>query len=175
MIEMNKNYFSHESALAIYQSAKIIVTQAAQCEAESSEYGACRFGLNGHHVVFREAKTTPKKTGQFVTLWKRSILSGEIVPLDSGDGIDFVIISVANATYRGQFIFNKQALLKHHVLSHMGKGGKRAIRVYPPWSSPVAKEALKTQSWQLRYFLPITQDMHADAMQVRQLFMIEEK
>lgn len=85
--------------LAIYQLAEIILTQAVQHEEESSEYGACRLGLNGHCVVFRVAKTTPTKTGQFVTLWKRSTLGGKIAPLDSGDGIDFVIISVANASW----------------------------------------------------------------------------
>lgn len=171
----SQSNFSHERILAIYQSPGVVVTQAMQPEVESSEYGACRLGLNGKNVVFRVAKTTPTKTGQFVTLWKRSLLSGEIAPFDSSDGVDFVIISVANATHHGQFIFNQQVLLKHDVMSHIGKGGKRAIRVYPPWSSPTAKEALKTQHWQLRYFLPIMQDMHADAAQVRRLFMMTEK
>ena len=51
-----------------------------------------------------------------------------------------------------------------------GKGGKRAIRVYPPWVKPVAKEAVRTQQWQLRYFLALEQSGHADSAKVRQLF-----
>ena len=178
MHAINQGQFLHDTILAIcgiYQGAGISLTQVAQREAESAEYGAYHLGLNGKSVAFRVAKTTPTKIGQFVTLWKRSILDKKIAPLDSADDVDFVVVSVANATHQGQFIFNKQVLLTHDVMSHMGKGGKRAMRVYPPWSHPVAKEAIKTQSWQLRYFLPITHDMQADAMQVRRLFMTEEK
>ena len=53
-----------------------------------------------------------------------------------------------------------------------GKGGKRAIRVYPPWVKPVAKEAVRTQQWQLRYFLPLEQSGNADSVQVRRLFEV---
>jgi hypothetical protein len=80
------------------------------------------------------------------------------------------MVSVADATHRGAFIFSQEALLKHGVMSLGGNGGKRAIRVYPPWSSPVAKDAIKTQQWQLRYFLSLTQDGRADPEQVRNLF-----
>ena len=53
-----------------------------------------------------------------------------------------------------------------------GKGGKRAIRVYPPWVKPVSKEAVRTQQWQLRYFLSIEQSGSADSVQVRRLFEV---
>lgn len=33
----------------------------------------------------------------------------------------------------GLFIFPKEALIKHGIFSVKSKGGKRAIRVYPPW------------------------------------------
>jgi hypothetical protein len=39
---------------------------------ESIEYGACSFGLNGKTIQQRISKITPKKTGQFVTIWKRN-------------------------------------------------------------------------------------------------------
>jgi hypothetical protein len=106
-------------------------------------------------VVFRVAKTTPTKIGQFVTIWKRPTPSDEIAPLDSGDGVDVVIVSVADANFRGQFVFDQEVLLKYGVMSRDGRGGKRAMRVYPPWSQPVAKDAIKTQQWQLRYFVAI--------------------
>nr|WGE07832.1 MepB family protein [Bacillus subtilis] len=37
-------------------------------------------------------------------------------------------------------------------MSHNSKKGKTAFRVYPPWTEPVSKQAVKTQQWQLRYF-----------------------
>ncbi|MET3133280.1 hypothetical protein AAKU55_003570 [Oxalobacteraceae bacterium GrIS 1.11] len=151
-----------------YTPAGMRVTQAVRREAESAEYGACRLGLEGHAIVFRVAKTTPTKLGQFVTIWKRPMPDDDIAPLDSGDGVDFVVVSVDDAAQLGQFVFSQEALLKHGVMSRDGKGGKRAMRVYPPWSNPVAKDAIKTQQWQLRYFLPLVPDV--DPARVRQLF-----
>lgn len=40
-------------------------------------------------------------------------------------------------------------------MSVNAKGGKRAIRVYAPWVKPVAKQAIQTQRWQLRSFVPV--------------------
>ena len=78
----------------VYEPAGLKITSPVECETESIEYGACRFGLNGFNIVFRTAKITPKKLGQFVTLWKRSTPKSPIIPLDISDNIDFVIISV---------------------------------------------------------------------------------
>ncbi|ROM95453.1 MepB family protein [Pseudomonas brassicacearum] len=154
----------------VYEPAGMTVTQSALCEAESTEYGAARFGLDGRTIVFRVAKTTPTKVGQFVTLWKRPTPGSVIAPLDSADGVAFVVVSVCDATHRGQFVFDPQILASKGILSLNGKGGKRAIRVYPPWVQPVAKDAVRTQHWQLRYFLPFDHNGNADAEQVRRLF-----
>ncbi len=129
------------------------VSRAPQCEAESAEYGACRLGVAGRVVVFRVAKTTPTKIGQFVTVWKRPQPGDEIAPLDSGDGVDFVAVAVTDGVRHGLFVFDQAVLLTHGVMSRGGRGGKRALRVYPPWSTPVAKDAIKTQRWQLPYFV----------------------
>ena len=137
-----------------YEPADLVLTDRPRREAESADYGACRFGLDGHQVAFRVARTTPTKIGQFVTLWKREAPDAEIAPLDAADGVDLVIVSVADPGHRGQFVFDRQALIEHGVFSVDGKGGKRALRVYPPWSKPIAKDAMRTQQWQLRYFLP---------------------
>lgn len=153
----------------LYRSAGVEATRAPQREQESGEYGACRLGLDGRAVVFRVAKTTPTKIGQFVTIWKRPTSSDEIAPLDSGDGVDVVIVSVADATHSGQFVFDRNALLKHGVMSRDGQGGKRAIRVYPPWSKPVAKDAIRTQQWQLRYFVAVAPQDAGAAERLRQL------
>jgi hypothetical protein len=154
----------------VYKPAGIRVTNAAQRETESSEYSACRLELNGYTIAFRVAKTTPTKIGQFVTIWKRSAPSNTIAPLDIRDGITFVIVNVFDAIHRGQFIFGQKILLEKNIMSHNGKGGKLAIRVYPPWTKPIAKQAIKTQHWQLQYFLPFAADGSADATQVRKFF-----
>ncbi|PZW94345.1 hypothetical protein DFS28_1085 [Pseudomonas sp. 478] len=154
----------------IYKPAGMTLTHEARREEESADYGACRFGLDGQVIVFRVAKTTPTKMGQFVTLWKRPTPTSEIAPLDSGDGVAFVVVSVADETHRGQFVFDREILAAKGVMSIDGEGGKRAIRVYPPWSRPVAKQAVRTQQWQLKYFLTLDQSGHADPVQVRRLF-----
>ncbi|SEC99472.1 hypothetical protein SAMN04490185_2521 [Pseudomonas frederiksbergensis] len=154
----------------IYKPAGMRLTDEAWREEESAEYGACRFSLNGQVIVFRVAKTTPTKMGQFVTLWKRPTPTSEIAPLDSSDGVAFVVVSVADETHRGQFVFDREILAAKGVMSIDGEGGKRAIRVYPPWSRPVAKRAVRTQQWQMKYFLALDQSGHADPVQVRRLF-----
>lgn len=153
----------------LYMLAGVVATQSPQREQESGEYGACRFELDGRAVVFRVAKTTPTKIGQFVTLWKRPTPSDEIAPLDSDDGVDLVVVSVADTTHSGHFVFNKHALLKNGVMSRNGQCGKRAIRVYPPWTKPVAKDAIKTQQWQLLYFVALVPQEAGAAERLRQL------
>ena len=156
----------------VYMPAGMQLTDLPLREAESAEYGATRFSLNGHTIVFRVAKTTPTKIGQFVTLWKRPTPSSSIAPLDINDGIDFVVVSVCDATHRGQFVFDHKILTSKGITAINGEGGKRAMRVYPPWVKPIAKEAVRTQRWQLRYFLSLDQSASADCAQVRRLFEI---
>lgn len=124
-------------------------------EAESGEYGACRFELQGNRVMFRVAKTTPTKQGQFVTLWKRPNAAGDIAPVDLHDGVEFVLVSVFDGRRCGLFVFNRHLLAQKGVMSVNAKGGKRAMRVYAPWVKPVAKQAIQTQRWQLRSFVPV--------------------
>nr|WP_242487874.1 MepB family protein [Pseudomonas sp. TH31] len=159
----------------VYKPAGMALTDEVRRERESGEYCACRFGLDGQVIVFRVAKTTPTKIGQFVTLWKRPTPASEIAPLDTADGVAFVVVSVADATHRGQFVFDRKVLAAKGVMSIDGEGGKRAIRVYPPWVKPVAKQAIRTQQWQLKYFLALDQSGSADAVEVRRLFGLNTK
>jgi hypothetical protein len=138
-------------------------------EPESAEYGACEFKLNDFMIKFRVAKITPTKTGQFVTLWKR-INKGPIQPYDVSDLIDFFVVSVRKDDHFGQFIFPKAVLSEQGVLSTKGQGGKRAIRVYPPWDKDLNRQATKTQQWQLKYFLEIAQDKKIDCAEARLLY-----
>lgn len=121
---------------------------------ESVEYGAAAFQLNDLHLIFRVAKITPTKIGQFVTIWKR-IGDGPTQPYDASNSVDFIVVSVRNNNLFGQFIFPRSILLEKNIMSLNGKGGKRGIRVYPPWDKPTSKQAKKTQAWQLKYFLEI--------------------
>jgi hypothetical protein len=134
---------------------------APEAEAESTDYSAYRFKINDKSICYREAKITPTKTGQFVTLWKRNI-SGIIEPFDFADAIDFVIISVRKENNFGQFIFPKEILLKKGIFSTKTKEGKRATRVYAPWDITNSKQAQKTQLWQLDYFLNISKNESVD-------------
>ena len=129
--------------------------QAPVPEAESAEYGACRADLHGKRLVLRVAKTTPTKTGQFVTVWKRPHPDADIAPLDEADPVDAVIIAVADGdgARHGFFIFPRSALIEHGVMSRAGQGGKRALRVYPPWCAPAAAQAQRTQRWQAACFV----------------------
>ncbi|KKO62156.1 MepB protein [Janthinobacterium sp. KBS0711] len=129
--------------------------QAPVPEAESAEYGACRATLDGKRLVLRVAKTTPTKTGQFVTVWKRPHPDAEIAPLDDTDPVDVVIIAVADddGAQHGFFIFPRKVLLERGVMSRAGAGGKRALRVYPPWCAPESVQAQRTQRWQAACFV----------------------
>jgi hypothetical protein len=137
-------------------------------DTESAEYGACMFKLNGLSVKFRVAKITPTKTGQFVTIWKRE-QGGPIRPFDKSDEIDLIIISARKGNHFGQFIFPKAALLKHDIISNSLTGGKRGIRVYPPWDTATSVQAKRTQQWQMDYFLEIPFDVPIDAAVARNL------
>lgn len=138
-------------------------------ELESSDYAACSFEVNGSAVRFRVAKVTPTKVGQFVTLWKRT-QAGPIAPYDFSDTLDLFIVCVRSGQRFGHFVFPKSVLVEHDVLSINGKGGKRALRVYPPWDSALNKQAQKTQQWQINYFLEIFENQLIDCAFIQKLY-----
>ncbi len=135
-------------------------------EAESEEYGACVFEMNNMRIKFRIGKITPTKVGQFVTLWKR-IGDGVILPHDLADPVDLFIVSVRNREHFGQFVFPKTVLFEKGIVSKDGSGGKRAMRIYPPWDITENRQAKKTQAWQLMYFfeIPAAKNIHTGRVQ----------
>ncbi len=135
---------------------------------ESAAYGACSFELNGLKIEHRASKTTPTKTGQFVTIWKRCE-EGITIPFDISDDIDFVVITSRRGENLGQFIFPKAVLIKEGIFTQNGKGGKRGIRVYPPWDQANSRQASRTQQWQTKYFVTIRDSNNTDLDRVRQL------
>ncbi len=138
-------------------------------EQESKDYGACRLELDNRKVVFRVAKTTPVKVGQFVTVWQRPHLGDSYVPFNSKDGVEFLVVSVSDTTHRGQFVFDKDILIQQGVMGNGGARGKGAFRVYAPWINPDNRSALKAKEWQCRYFF--SQDS-LDLEKVRKLFKV---
>lgn len=139
-----------------------------QPEAESADYGACVFELNGLRVCFRVAKTTPTKTGQFVTLWKR-LSGGPIQPFERSDPVDLFVVSTRSGPHFGQFVFPKAVLADRGVLAIGGQGGKRAIRVYPPWDTTTSRQAQATQAWQTAYFVDLSQENAVDLERMKSL------
>ncbi len=136
-------------------------------EQESKEYDASQFTLCGRSVICRTARITPKKSGQFVTFWKRS-KDGPIEPYDENDPFDLYIVNVVADEHLGQFVFPKQVLIKKGIISTQKKEGKRAFRVYPIWDIAKSKQAEKTQQWQLNYFYEI--NISTDLKRVRDLY-----
>ncbi len=141
-------------------------------EKESTDYGAYTFELNAQEVRFRVAKITPTKVGQFVTLWKR-IGDGPIQPFEDSDPVDFFIVSTRKGNFFGQFVFPKSVLVKQDIVSIRGKGGKRAMRVYPPWDKTTNRQAQKTQAWQLDFFLPLSSNQPVDLNRCQFLYSQE--
>jgi hypothetical protein len=134
----------------LFDPLNICITEF-QLEIESADYNACRFQCSQKDVIFRKAKVTPKKIGQFVTLWKRSS-EGPIEPFKTEDAIDLYLIEVSDKNRIGFFAFSKQILSEKGILT--GKyEGKRGFRVYPAWDKPTNKQGLATQKWQLPFFI----------------------
>ncbi|MEN2490399.1 MepB family protein [Flavobacterium sp. B11] len=154
---------------SVFDKADLQMT-SLQKESESEEYSAFRFQINSKNICYREAKITPTKTGQFVTLWKRN-QTGTIEPFDYTDTIDFVIVTVRKDQNWGQFIFPKKTLLEKGIFSTQSKEGIRATRVYPPWDATTSKQAQKTQKWQLDYFFSFSDQSNIELEELKKVFI----
>jgi hypothetical protein len=54
-------------------------------------------------------------------------------------------------------------------------GGKRAIRVYPPWADKLNAQAQKTQQWQAPYFFEINEHNTATIERLATMFSIAKQ
>lgn len=120
-------------------------------DSESADYFGSDFTTSSHSIKYRKAKITPKKIGAFVALWKRDAY-GKTIPYDSNDAFDIYIIEIEDEENKGCFVFPKDVLVKHHILSS-DKEGKRGFRLYMPWNVVSSVQASKTQAWQLPFFI----------------------
>lgn len=148
--------FLHKTNELVFNKLGLEI-KSVYLEKESADYNACQLLLNEKKALFRTAKITPTKTGQFVTLWKR-IPKGPIAPFAIEDNFDLVIINTETENHFGQFVFPKSILIEKGVFSTDLKEGKRAMRVYPPWDKTTSKQAQQTQKWQLKCFMVIPFD-----------------
>ncbi len=139
-------------------------------EAESQEYHACNFQINGFNIKFRKAKVTPKKVGQFVTLWKRSE-TGITEPFNILDDFEFYIIAAQLENNLGIFIFPKAILEENKILTSLNYVGKRGFRLYPHWDISLNLQAKKTQLWQKDYFIELSTKLEIDFEKVKKIIM----
>ena len=124
-------------------------------ENECDEYFGFNFQIEKLNFKFRKSKITPKKVGQFVTLWKRNS-EKQTEPFNENDNFDFFIFVSEQDEKFGFFIFSKKLLIEKNILSSRLKEGKRGFRLYPTWVKTESKQAVKTQSWQTEYFIDLT-------------------
>ena len=122
---------------------------------ECKEYSGFNLQIKGKNIKFRKSKITPKKTGQFVTLWKRNDRK-QTEPFTINDNYDFYIIFCEQSGKNGFFLFPKLLLAANHILSSAKKIGKRGFRVYPSWAITENQQAKKSQQWQLEYFIDLS-------------------
>lgn len=141
-----------------------------QEERHNAKYGAGTFTLSSTTVRFRVANVTPKKDGQFVAFWEKDD-RGNNRPYAYEEAPDVLIITTfqKDGTY-GQFIFPKDVLLERNIVRSSSTKGKMAMRVYPSWDQPRRPQAIRTQQWQLRYFIPYT-DTHLFSLTKDDLFL----
>lgn len=122
---------------------------------ECEEYSGCSFQLNNQKIKFRKAKITPKKTGLFVTLWKRNG-NRQTEPYNLNDRFDFYMIVTEQQHRFGFFFFPAYILGENQILATHNKKGKLGFRVYTVWDNPQNTQAEKTKNWQSGYFIDIS-------------------
>lgn len=153
--EMNKFFTALTYVNKMIYESNHLTVKSVQEEKQNSKYGAGTFQLSSKTVRFRVANITPTKVGQFVALWEKDE-NNKNQPYLYEESPDLLVITTfKNENEFGQFIFPKEILLKQNILSSTSTKGKMAIRVYPSWDSPSSKQAMKTQKWQLPYFVDI--------------------
>lgn len=141
-----------------------------ETDVECEAYSGLNFRLNNRTIKFRKAKVTPKKTGLFVTLWKRNS-KGQTEPFSITEPVDFYIIAAEKNQNRGFFLFPKTVLAEKGILTENGKEGKRGFRVYPVWDIPENKQAERTQNWQNSFFIDFNSNEEVGVEKFRKLFL----
>ncbi|MDC1452361.1 MepB family protein [Vicingaceae bacterium] len=69
--------------------------------------------MNEPRVIYRSSRITPKKIGQFVSVWKRNN-AGITEPQHVNDDFDHFVIQCEKGNDVGQFVFPKSILVKRY-------------------------------------------------------------
>ncbi|GKV65129.1 MULTISPECIES: MepB family protein [unclassified Sporosarcina] len=155
----------------IYEPNNLLVN-TVQEEKQNSKYGAGTFQLSSKTVRFRVANITPAKAGQFVAFWEKDE-NNKNQPFAHEDAPDLLVITVfAEENKFGQFIFSKELLVTQNILRSSSAKGKMAIRVYPSWDHPTSKQAIKTQQWQLPYFVDMSDPSKLPNNKIMELYTL---
>lgn len=193
-----KNYLNYcINKIYIPAGLKLTKDPIWDYDSKKKKYGACLLYLNDKKVLFRMAKVTKNRPGAFVTVWKRCEHSGNIIPYDYEDCIDYIFIMVKGYSkenkkyYEGQFTFNKNILMKKNIISKNKIGGKLSMRIIPPWSEELSEESIRiskkesleikktqkmsksakiTQAWQLKYFSNFSDKNRANFNGLKEIF-----
>ncbi|AIC92745.1 MepB family protein [Shouchella lehensis] len=135
-----------------------------QAEEQNAKYKAGTFQLSHKTIRFRVANNTPNKIGQFVAVWKKDD-ENKNRPYTYDEALDLLVVTVFKNRYEyGQFIFPKDILLKNNLLKTDSTEGKMGFRVYPEWDRPESSQGLKTQKWQLRYFIDMKEKKRTELL-----------
>ena len=155
--KMNEFYEALAYVNKVIYEPNHLSVKRVQEEKQNSKYGAGTFNLSSKKVRFRVAKSTPIKIGQFVAFWEKDKMKTN-QPFSYDKSPDLLVVTTFEINNKfGQFIFPKEILLNHHILQSHSTEGKMAIRVYPSWDEPTSKQAIKTQKWQLPYFVDMSE------------------
>ena len=147
-----------------------LIISKLEKDAECEEYFGYNIYVNKVRFKFRKSKITPKKVGQFVTLWKRN-QQNITIPFDENDDFDYYIIASEDDEKSGYFIFPKSILIEKNILSTKLKDGKRGFRVYPNWVITTNKQAQKTQYWQQQYFFEIKNEKIITSIELEKILL----
>ena len=124
-------------------------------EKECMAYAGYNFQIGSKIIKFRKAKITPKKTGQFVTLWKRNAFK-QTEQFHETDEFDFCFIVVEQDDQYAVLVFSKSVLKQRRLISSSLGLGKRGFRVYPDWVITENSQTRKTQDWQSDYLINLS-------------------
>lgn len=156
-----------QSLIETFFNEKLIIGSP---DIEAKEYFGCNIEIKQLAVKYRKAKITPKKVGCFVALWKRD-LDGKTIPYEASDLFDFYFIEVEDGVKKGVFLFPKLILIQNEILS-FNKEGKRGFRLYPSWCESLNKQAIRTQNWQLPFFVNLDPNATDRLKQFKKIFNI---
>ncbi len=157
MVKISINSSRHETTYEYMMDIKTILSktfkqiEVFQEEIQNSDYCGCFIVNQETTYRVRVAKITPKKIGQFVAIWEKDE-KGNNVAYSESSFPDCLVVYCFNQQMVGCFKFPKDVLKQQNILKTETQKGKMGFRVYPPWDKPIAKQALKTQAWQVPYF-----------------------